>query len=156
MSIDFITDHLAVGGRDEAQAPGLLRAAGIGFVLSLAPVAVTGPRQVYLAVADREPLPGATIAQAVGLIAAQIAVGRRVLVHCQMGISRSPAIAVCYLRQCRGLTIPRALAAVVRARPQAQPHPALLDSIYAHFDDEGPIAASASDSPRPPAPTRPA
>lgn len=139
MAIDFITDQLALGGLDDVSSPKALRAARIDFVLSLAPdVKVEGLRQVFLPVADREPLPGTVIEQAVQLIDTEISAGRRVLVHCSQGTSRSPAIAICYLHQCHEISVTQALAMVQRARPQAAPHPALLASIVDYYDCDWP------------------
>ena len=147
MSIDFITDQLAVGALEDAQSPESLRAAGIDLVLSLVPdVTVDAVRQVYLPVADREPLADDIIERALASMEGEIAAGGRVLLHCQMGISRSPALAVCYLRHAFGLSLSQALSAVRRARPSAMPHPALLASILDYF---------ASDRPAPLRPPRP-
>lgn len=138
MAIDFITDQLALGGLADASSK-ILIAARIDFVLSLAPdVEVEGPRQVFLPVADREPMSGALIEQAVRLIDTEISAGRRVLIHCSQGISRSPAIAVCYLYQCHEMSVSSALEMVRRARPQAAPHPALLASIVEYYDSDWP------------------
>jgi len=139
MAIDFITNQLAIGGLDDVQSEAALRAAGIDFVLSLAPdVTLNSVRQVFLQVNDREPLPDHIIDHAVGLIEEAILAGRRVLVHCNMGISRSPAIVVCYLYQCRDLSVTKALAMVRRARPQAMPHPLLLASIVDYYQSDWP------------------
>lgn len=138
MAIDFITDWLAVGAREDALSAEALSTAGIDFVLSLVLDAeAPGVRQVQLEVDDRKPLPAWTIARAVEIIASEIDAGRRVLVHCHMGISRSPAIVLCYLHERCGLSMPKALAVLRRARPCAAPHPVLLASIAEHYDRIG-------------------
>lgn len=148
MAIDFITAQLALGGLEDVSSPKTLLAARIDFVLSLAPdVKIDRPRQVFLPVADREPLPGGTIEQAVQLIDTEISAGRRVLVHCSQGISRSPAIAIGYLHQCHDVSVTQALAMVQRARPQAAPHPALLASIVDYYDSDWPSGYLAPVSP---------
>lgn len=135
MAIDFITDQVAVGSREDALSADALAEAGIDFVLSLVlDVEVPGVRQVQLDVQDREPLPTWTMARAVELIADEVDAGRRVLVHCHMGLSRSPAIVLCYLRERCGTSTKEAVRALKRARPQVMPHPALLASIIDHYD----------------------
>ena len=135
MSIDFITDQLAVGALEDVQSPQSLQTAGIDLVLSLVPdVTVDAVRQVYLPVTDREPLADDIIEGALALMEREIANGGRVLIHCQMGISRSPALAVCYLRHALGLSLSQALIAVRRARPSAMPHPALMTSVLEFFE----------------------
>ncbi|NEV63926.1 dual specificity protein phosphatase family protein [Thiorhodococcus minor] len=135
MAIDFITDQVAVGAREDALSADALAEAGIDFVLSLVlDMETPGVRQVRLEVRDREPLSTWTMARAVELIAAEVDAGRRVLVHCHMGLSRSPAIVLCYLRERCGMTMRDALRALKQARPQSMPHPALLASIIGYYD----------------------
>ncbi|KAJ3535882.1 hypothetical protein NMY22_g6284 [Coprinellus aureogranulatus] len=53
----------------------------------------------------------------------------RILVHCQAGVSRSPAIVTGYLMKRNGLTLEEALGQVIRARPQALPNPGFLQQL---------------------------
>lgn len=133
--MDWVTPWLAVGSRADAADGAVLQAAGIDALLSLAPLA-RPPEvglQLSLAVADRVALPGATIRTAVDFMRSCVAAGRRVLVHCEMGISRSPALAACVLHEHLGLPLDAAVERVCVARPVAEPHPALLEAIRAHY-----------------------
>lgn len=157
--MDFVTPFLAVGTGEEAANAALRRQFGIGAVLSLLPVDfVAGEHHATLPIADRQPLPAAMIAAAGAFIADQIAAGRKVLLHCQMGISRSPAIAAGYLHTHAGLPLTEALAQVRRVRPIADPHPALLASLSSHcaapaeHDAATSIDLSANENPLGPSP----
>lgn len=56
-----------------------------------------------------------------------------VLLHCVAGISRSPALAVCYLHERHGLSLPEALDHVRSRRLQANPHPLFLRVIQEYY-----------------------
>lgn len=62
------------------------------------------------------------IPQAVCFIACARRAGHKVLVHCNMGCSRSGALAVAFVMKTRGLDEERALAVVRRARPCVLPN----------------------------------
>lgn len=145
--MDWMTPWLAVGGRADAVDGAALQAAGIEALLSLAPLArpVEVPLQLSLAVADRVALPAAAIRAAVDFLGARVAAGQRVLLHCEMGISRSPALAACFLHEHLGLPLADAFARVRAARPVAEPHAALVASIHAHYANDGTAAAAAVD-----------
>lgn len=145
--MDFVRPWLAIGGVGEAADAALRRQHGIGAVLSLLPVEFDGGEaHLTLSIADRVALPAAAIRTATAFIERQRRAGRTTLLHCQMGISRSPAVAACYLHEYAGLPLPEALHEVSRARPQADPHPALLDSIAKHYGAACEAAPAASNS----------
>lgn len=129
--MNLVTPLLAVGSRLDASDPQQLQANGIQALLSLAPVA--RPRsiwcQLYLQMADRQPLPESTLIRAMEFIHAQLQLERRVLVHCEMGISRSPSLVASYLHQYLGQDLDQAIASVKAARPIAEPHPELINSL---------------------------
>lgn len=136
--MDFVTPWLAIGAAGEAADAALRRAHGIDAVLSLLPVDFdAGAAHLTLPVADRVALPGTTIRTVTAYIERQRQAGRKTLLHCQMGISRSPALAACYLHEYAGRRLDDALHEVGRARPVADPHPALLASMRQHYDEDG-------------------
>ena len=154
--MDFVTDRVAIGDAgDLASLDGLARRE-IGAVLSLQrldhpPLALP---HVLLEVKDRQALPGDVIRAASHFIKTQVDAGRRVLVHCQAGISRSPALTACYLHEYEGRSLDEAFAAVKAGRPRADPHPALLASIRAHYGQgAAPVVdLSANENPYGPSP----
>lgn len=67
-----------------------------------------------------------------------------VLLHCVAGVSRSPALAVCYLHERHGLSLPAALDHVRSRRAQADPHPLFLRLIQGYY--RAPRLDSAAES----------
>lgn len=56
-----------------------------------------------------------------------------VLLHCVAGISRSPALAICYLHERHGMSLPEALDHIRSRRPVADPHPLFLRVIQEYY-----------------------
>lgn len=56
-----------------------------------------------------------------------------VLLHCVAGVSRSPALAVCYLHERHGLSLSAALDHIRSRRVQANPHPLFLRLIHEYY-----------------------
>lgn len=137
--ISFITPLVATSDRGAALDHRLLRDGGFEAVLSMEPVDLEGlaVHHLHLDIVDRVPLPFPMIAAAITFIEDHVRQGRRVLVHCEMGISRSPSLAVCYLHQSQGMTIDAAIAYVKSVRPTADPHPELIESIRAFYSKNG-------------------
>lgn len=133
--MDLITPQIIIGSREDASNPVLLSRYKIDAVLSLEPVCLLKPAscQLLLQVQDRIALPDAVIEQAVAFIHQQLRLGHRVLAHCQMGISRSPALVLAYLHQHQELSLSQGLTLIQKARPQAEPHPALLQSLQRYY-----------------------
>ena len=127
--MDFVTESLAVGDAYDVCRIGELQSQQIGAVLSLTRVAhppLSMPH-LLMEISDKRALAAADIEAAVSFVRDHVRAGRRVLVHCRSGISRSPALAACYLHRHEGCSIGEALARVKLARPQAEPHHALVE-----------------------------
>jgi len=154
--MDFVTESVAIGDASDVQDIEGLRRARIGAVLSLAALTHEPPPMPHKAIAlvDRQALSGDVIRAATGFVKAHVDAGRRVLVHCFAGVSRSAALTLCYLHECLEMPIDEALARVKARRPQADPHPALLASIRAHYgqDIELTVDLSANENPYGPSP----
>jgi protein-tyrosine phosphatase len=67
----------------------------------------------------------------VRFIAAHVAEGRKVYVHCASGVGRSVAVALCYLCSHEGASVDDALAAISRVRPRVS-----LSRVQRAFVDE--------------------
>ncbi len=133
--MDLLTPQLLIGDRRDAENAEALRRAGVTAMVSLAPLSrpVEVARQLSLAIPDRVALCPDLVRDAIHFVRARLAAGERVLIHCEMGISRSPALAVCVLCELFGQAMGEALAQVRRARPVADPHPALLASLHERY-----------------------
>ncbi|MBW2476096.1 MAG: dual specificity protein phosphatase family protein [Deltaproteobacteria bacterium] len=133
-TINHVRQYLALGSRLCAENRGLLVENGIDAILSLA-ATKPGLKTPHLTVEfqDRVPLPDAAIVECMGFIKFQLEKGRRVLLHCEMGISRSPSICACYLHEHEGLPLEEAHKQVKAFHPAADPHPALVTSIKDYY-----------------------
>jgi histidinol-phosphate aminotransferase len=148
--VDFITEDLAVANLEAASDPETLIRHDIRGVVDASnregnprfpgihyhevPIADPDERLVDL-------LPG---------VVAFIDEARRhgnVLLHCVAGVSRSPALAICYLHERHGLSLPAALHHVCSRRAHANPHPLFLRLIHAYYDAQNGNAAGQPPSP---------
>lgn len=148
--MEFVTPWLAVGSRRDADDPQALAEAGIDTLVSLAPLARPAgiARQLSVDLPDRMALDPSLVDEVVDFVRERVAGGARVMIHCEMGISRSPAIAACLLVEIAGRSLDAALAEVARARPLAMPHPVLLDSLRLRYA-AGPAPAELSGNENP-------
>lgn len=89
-----------------------------------------------LPIQDGQHVNSTIIDQAVAFLTQQVTAGRKVLVHCQEGVSRSVTMVLAYLISNRGMSLGQAFKYVMRRRPVAHPHPALLWSLVQHFGQE--------------------
>jgi predicted protein tyrosine phosphatase len=88
---------------------------------------------LYLPINDGENVTGEVFSQVTNFIHQHVQRERQVLVHCQMGVSRSATMVLAYLVEYEGMSLARAYAQVVRNRPIIYPHPALLCSLVDHY-----------------------
>jgi hypothetical protein len=88
-----------------------------------------------------------TFERAAALIGGWHAAGKRVLVHCYAGVSRSVSAVIFYLMRAQGLSYAEALARIRAVRPEAFPNPGFTVALCRHegrdLDDEtlGSLAA---------------
>jgi protein-tyrosine phosphatase len=139
MDLSWVTHELAVGGSfgmDEAAQ--LLREQGIERVVDLRSECCDdeevlrrhGVVLLKLPTDDRCAVSQDMLDEGVAWVDAQLAAGRRVLIHCEHGIGRSALLGLCVLVS-RGLPPLDALAHLKRARRQASPGPEQLEAFRA-------------------------
>lgn len=87
-----------------------------------------------LPVPDAEHLDGDIIKRATRFIDTQIASGEAVLVHCNLGVSRSVTVAMAYLIEYEGMSLAEAFGTVREGRPSAYPHELLLIALIELYD----------------------
>lgn len=132
--MDFVRPGMALGTRFEAENARLLTLYRIDAVLSLVPANVPASVEVLnLSLSDGMPIPGGVLERANAFISGCAARNQRILVHCEMGLSRSPAVLAGYLVERERIPLDRAIAEMRQVRPLVQPHPALVRSVTAYL-----------------------
>lgn len=141
--IDFITHDLAVANLEAACDLEALTRHGIRAVVDASNrdgnPRFPGIRYCEVRIAD----PDERLAEFLPGLVAFIDEARRhgpVLLHCVAGVSRSPALAICYLHERHGLPILAALQQVRSRRVQANPHPLFLRVIQDYYGSRPGVA----------------
>lgn len=131
-----IRPWLLIGKYRETLDHDLLARAQVGALLHLAaPVEPPGITTLHLPVEDGEPLEAPVLRQGVEFVLAQRAAGKKVLVACGAGISRSTSFAIAALKEAEGLSLLAAAREVRRLHPDGLPHIALWSSLCLHYQE---------------------
>jgi protein-tyrosine phosphatase len=129
LNMSWVTRELAVGGRVHPADIHRLALAGVGAVVDTraehqddaAALAAEGIALLPLPTPDTFPLSVAQLLEGATWVNAQIASGRRVLIHCEHGVGRSVLLTAAALVQ-RGMSARAAINLVQRRRWQAAPN----------------------------------
>jgi len=133
----FVRNWLAIGTTHEATQPELLAGNDIGAVLMLAyPKEQPTVPSLYLRVQDGKFIMPRTIAQGISFLHDQRNWGRRILITDDTAISRAPTFAIAVLKDKGKHDLVNAYRSVLRAHPNAMPHPMYWDSLCTYFEDE--------------------
>lgn len=136
--MDWITPDLAIGGLSDLLDHGRLQEEAVEAVLQLyghprERATIPLPLEILqLPVKDREPLPPEFLRAGLDFLAEQRRAGRRVVVACGAGISRSP----CFVAAClhtEGMALDEAFRLIQGARPQICPNRELMRSLLDYF-----------------------
>jgi len=135
-----ITDNLYVGRYRDTVNLTLLQAYNIDAMLQLAErIEQPGIEVLYLDVEDGEPLPAEKLRQGVAFVRDQLAAGRRVLIACGAGISRSVTFATAVLREEGGISLLDAFHDIHSIHPDALPHYKLWHSLCEYYHENAPF-----------------
>ena len=135
-----IRPWLYIGKYRETRNLSLLSRVKIDAALQLAElVEQPGIETLYLAVDDGVALSTELLQQGIAFIIANKDQGKRVLVSCGAGISRSTSFALAALKEVEELDLLEALQEVKRRHPDAMPHPALWQSLCEYYDEDIPF-----------------
>jgi len=139
--MDTIRPWLAIGDSIDVRQPSLLRLAQIDAMLLLAEeIRYPAIDTYFLPIPDAEPIPAGALPEGLAYIRAQREAGRKVLVACAAGISRSATFCVAALKEAEGLSLVDAYRVVRQHHPIAGPHPELWISLCAYYPDEPPYS----------------
>ncbi|MBN1262434.1 MAG: dual specificity protein phosphatase family protein [Anaerolineae bacterium] len=125
-----ILDWLYVGSVKDAENYAALKAHHIEAVLTLAwPIKhpdITVKRVFF---EDGEPIPDEVFYETLSFVRQQRRLGRKILIACSAGISRSPSIAVAVLHELEGYPLVEAFRAVIDTVHLAQPRAVTWNSV---------------------------
>lgn len=136
--MNWVADGIAIGGLADAVDHSRLLNEGVDAVLQLyagerekAPFPI--PVEVlHLQARDRQSMPTDRPRESVAFIRAHQEQGRRVLVCCGAGISRSTTFVAAYLHE-QGVELAEALSSIRAHRPQCRPHREMLRSLIEYY-----------------------
>lgn len=139
-SANQVYPEIWVGNQESAKDEKLLKKLGIESILNMAiEVDYEPPENVFVAKVGIEDgvvaPPGAfdRAAKEIGLARKQ---GRKLLVHCAAGISRSSSAVLSYLMTHKDIGFEKGLRILRSSRPQINPHPHLVLSMMRDFGSE--------------------
>ena len=133
-SLSQITPWLYVGGQQRKRGLARMEARGIQAVVNLrgesddAARGVAPEHYLWLPTTDDAPPTVEELTRAATFIAAQIAAGRGVYVHCAVGVGRAPTTAAAYLVS-TGVGPAEAWATVRQSRPFIRPTPPQIEIV---------------------------
>ena len=141
--MNSIRNWLYIGKYRDTRDATLLAAHKIGAMLQLAE-AVEQPdiESLYLPVEDGVPIADHYLRQGIDFVLAQKRLGRKVLVACGAGMSRSAAFAVATLKEDENLSLLAALRDVKSHHPDTMIHPALWKSLCAFYQENVPFQSA--------------
>ncbi len=132
-----IRPWLTIGKFSETQDDDLLWQRGVGAILQLADsIQHAGIPSLYLPVEDGAPLPFDVLRTGVEFVRLEKALGRKVLIACVAGISRSATFAIAALKEEERLFLLDAFREVHAMHPDALPHPALWASLCEYYRED--------------------
>lgn len=130
--MDWITEEIALAG--VADWPASFEEAGIDAVLQIYwPDAENPPvpdcaEVLHLPFDDGKPIAGEILRHGAAFIREQRSLGRKVIVTCGRGMSRSPTVLAAYLYE-EGLGLEEAFRTILAGRACILPHPEMVRSL---------------------------
>jgi protein-tyrosine phosphatase len=133
-----IRDWLFISGYPSASSPQLVKAQGIDAMLQLfEAIKMEGVESLYLDVQDGYEITPAQIRSGVDFVRANHEKGKKILVTCGAGISRSVTFSIACLKELEGLSLPDAYKSVRQHHPEAMPDHIHWKSIADYYGESG-------------------
>ena len=133
-----VRDWLFISGFPAASNKKLLANNAIDSMLQLyEPFTIRGVQTLYLNVTDGYPISQEILAEGIAFIRKQQAKGKRVLVTCGAGVSRSVTFSVAALKEVEDLSLEEAYLSIREHHTQALPDHIHWDSLREYYG-EGP------------------
>ncbi|MBM3847058.1 MAG: dual specificity protein phosphatase family protein [Verrucomicrobia bacterium] len=140
-----IRPWLCVGKYRDTLDQDYLRGAEIGVMLQLVETPRTpGIEALYLPIEDGQPIPPEIPERGVRFTLAGKNEGRRVMIVCGAGLSRSVSFAIAAIKESEGRTLVEAFQEVRTHHPEALPHPVLWKSLCERYRENVPYLTALS------------
>ncbi|KAJ7582546.1 protein-tyrosine phosphatase-like protein [Mycena floridula] len=135
-SYNEIVPRIILGNLKSARSPTMISTKKVTHIVSVCPdFPSTGPNHFVVPVQDQEYEDLLVHFTATyNFIHTAVEKGGVVLIHCQMGISRSATVLAAYLMKARQTTAPEALEIIKQSRPQIQPNYGFLKQLDIYQD----------------------
>jgi predicted protein tyrosine phosphatase len=139
MTVNHIHDGVFIGSVLALQQMSRIRSLGIESVLRLDRISRASGQWaddftlMDLPLPDGIPLQPKMIDSGVSFLRDQTRANHKVLVHCQMGVSRASTFVMAHLIENEGMSLPQAFQVVQAGRPIIQPNPHLVQSLVKHY-----------------------
>jgi protein-tyrosine phosphatase len=133
--VDHVVRGIHISGARATDHATELRRAEITHVLKLyedIPYFPADFHTLQLAIDDGEPIPRETLKRGAAFVVEQVTAGRKVLVMCGAGISRSSTYVLASLLEL-GYQLPEAFQLLREQHRSASPHPVLWRSLLDHY-----------------------
>jgi protein-tyrosine phosphatase len=138
-SVNHVHNGVYIGSVLALQQMNSIRALGIDAVLRLDRINRESGQWdddfnlLDLPLPDGAPLSPLLLERGVEFLREQTSQKHKVLVHCQMGVSRASTFVIAHLMQNTGMNLTQAYQTVQKSRPIIHPNPLLVQSLVKHY-----------------------
>jgi protein-tyrosine phosphatase len=133
-----IRDWLLISGFPSASSPNLVKSQGVQASLQLfEAIQMDGVDSLFIEVQDGHEITPAQIRKGVDFVREHQQKGKRVLITCGAGISRSVTFSIASLKEIEGLSLPDAYRAIRQHHPEAMPDHIHWKSIADFYGENG-------------------
>lgn len=134
-----IRPWLFLGKHQETRYLPLLQTQGVEAMLQFAEkVEYPTIQSLYLPIEDGIPLSQEVLQQGIAFMRTHHEQGKKILVSCGAGISRSVTFIIAFLKETEELSLMEAYQTVLKAHPGALPHPKLWQSLCSYYQENSP------------------
>ena len=131
-----IQPWLYIGKVRETSDRSIMYGYQIGAILQLAyPAQHPGIESLFIDVDDGIPLPAASLQQGMSFARVQKAAGKKLVIGCGAGVSRSVTFTMALLHEEEGIGLMEAYEQIVAVHPDAMPHYELIKSLGEYYGD---------------------
>lgn len=131
-----IRDWLHIGNHNDLKSLAQGNQAPIDSILNLAgDLEIGNKTTLFLDIEDGKPLKEGDVITGTEFLLREYYKGRKILIACGAGISRSATFCILLLREVENLSLIEAYRSIKSVYPKALPHPELWESVCGFYDE---------------------